>query len=784
MIDFDDKTEINALKMFYLCFLKRFLVPKNSNILKEINNYFNQINDYSLPKKIEINNSNEEIFIYDETEEHNLLKELDNFFIKTFSSPNLRKFGNIIPLLNNDFKILKNYILNSKLIYIPILGVSNSGKSSFINCLIQKDILSCNSSECTRRGMIIRYIKEKDTISLYSIKFKRSENLNKIYYYYIKNRLISKNIEHIKEIINITNESYPKSEEDSFFLLETNIKFLDDINMKSEIKNNICFIDFPGHNTNNNLFFDKNRYQNVLKMSSFFIYLNSGKAFKEESNKLLLSRLFKEVINIREGDISPEEYIDLCLFIFNKVDTLEENEKKLDGIQQEIKEILGIPKNFSSNISCSFFSSLLYKKFIDKTIDYKIEKLTNSLYLKFKNQNEEIDDDLFDNEKEKNFLEYIKINLSKKIKCDFYEQPHFKINNNDSIISSDIYKELESNIEKIHKEKNVLLDDNYQKNILEISKLLIYCQDNFSKLKNFKESYAFETFEKIRIKIIKSYDLKKKEYSNHLERFFYFMNIFFRIENTFKNINAKEDFEKTSKKFIDNIKKIFGEFKGQIIIKEYKKEIIDFLNKKKKDYNILMEENGNKVDETISLINEKVNLKIENFKREIASELSKIEYKVAREMENLGISETSLLDREIIFKKSLGYKIFQGLHYCTLGLSTIAIGIGVGLFYLLPNYLINKAFDKRKFNQFIDENKEWVENYMNSYSSSIKNNLKKFEKLSFENAKRLLGLLESNSIKTDDFWKEAKDLYLIIYNQYKKIKDLNNKNIPNKKEIS
>ena len=177
--------------------------------------------------------------------------------------------------------------------------------------------------------MIIRYIKDKNNISLYSIKFRYSDNLNNTYYYYIKKGLLSKKIEEIKEIINITNESYPKNEEDCFFLLEIHIPFLDDAKIKSEIKNNICFIDFPGHNTNNNLFFDKEVYQKVLKMSSFFIYLNSGKAFNEESNKILLSKLFKEVINIREGDISPEEYINLCLFIFNKVDTLEKKKKIL-----------------------------------------------------------------------------------------------------------------------------------------------------------------------------------------------------------------------------------------------------------------------------------------------------------------------------------------------------------------------------------------------------------------------------------------------------------------------
>ena len=773
-INLDDKTDIEALKTFYLCFLKKFLIPKNSYTLKEINNYFNKINDYSLPKKIENNYSDEEIFIYDQSEEHNLLKNLDHFFIKTFSSSNLRKFGNIVPLLNEDFRILKNYILNSKLNYIPILGISNSGKSSFLNCLLQKDILSCNSSECTRRGMIIRYIEEKDNISLYSIKFKCFEIMYNTYYYYIKNKLISKNLEHIKEIINVTNESYPQLEENSFFLLETNIQFLDDINLKLEIKNNICFIDFPGHNTNNNLFFEKNIYQNVLKMSSFFIYLNSGKAFKEESNKLLLSKLFKEVINIREGDISPEEYINLCLFIFNKVDTLEENEKNLDGIQQEIKEILGIPKNFLNDVSCSFFSSLLYRKFIKKKLDYKIDNIINTFYLLYKNQNEEIDDDdLFDNEKEKNFLEYMKNNLSKNIKCDYYEQPNFKLDNNAKVLSSDTYKELELNIDKIHNEKNIEKDKNYKNNLLEISKLLIYCQENSSQLKYFKESYAFETFEKIRKKIIKSYDLKKKEYSNHLERFFYFMNIFFRIENRFKNNNnAEKDFKKISEAFIKRLEEIFSEFKGEEIIKKNKKEILDFLNIKRKDYKILMEENGNNIDQTILLVEKKVDEKISNFKNDIYLDLTNIENKIAEEMKNLGISETSLINKEIEFEKSLGVKILIGFHYCTLGISTLAFGIGYGLLYALPNYIINKALDQRKFNQFIDETKEYVKKIMKSYSISIKKNIKKFKELTFENAKRLLGLLESNSIQTDDFWNEAKKQYQEIYNDYKKIKNL------------
>ena len=772
MIDFEDNNDLKILKMFYICFKKKLFASKNSDYYKQINNYFNKINDYSLPSlpmNNEINSSNDKIFI-DDFKEFKLLNKLNDFFKNSFSSEQLRKFGKIVHLLNDDFKILYNYILNSKLIFIPILGVSNSGKSSFLNCLIQKDILTINSSECTRRGIIIRYIEEKDNISLYSIKFKSEETLENTYFYYKKNKLLSKNIEQIKEIIDITNESFPKNEEDSFFLLECNIQFLDDINIESRIKKNICFIDFPGHNTNKNLFFDKNIYQNVVKMSSFFIYLNSGKALKEDSNKLLLSKLYLEVINIREGDISPEEYINLCLFIINKVDSLEQDEKNLNGIQENIKEILKIPENFPCNISCSFFSSLLYKKFLEKKKEYQIEKIINFFYKKFKKQEEEIDDDLFGNESENNFLKFIINNLKKKIKYDYFET---NLNDIDSIESSDIYEQLTIIMDRIHTENNIIRDSNYQNNLLIISRLLKYSQENLLKLNYFKDSYAKETFNEIHNKIIKSFDLKQKEYKNHLDRFFYFMNIFYRIENIFPNNNAKEDFEKVAKTVLNNIEKIFDNFKGKEIISKYKKQIINYINERQKDFKFLMQENENNVDQVIKLLDEKINEKIKGFEKEINDELINIENKIGDEMKNIGISESSLINKDITYERSLGMKIFIGFHYCTFGLSTLLFCIGGGLFYYLPNFLINKFKKERKFNQFIDSNKEYANNLMKSYSNSINKNIKKFKKLSVENAKRLLGLLESNNIETDDYWKQTKEQYLNIYDEYQKIIKLN-----------
>ena len=765
-IDLNVKKDMNTIIFFYICFLEKYFISETSNSFKDINNYFNNIEDFSFPK-LDIYNSNLEKYIYDDTEEQKILKQLDIFFKNTFCSEKLIKFGNIVSLLNEDFKVLNNYIHNSCLEYIPILGVSNSGKSSFINCLLQKDVLTCDSAECTRRGIIIRYIEEKDKISLYSIKFKSFENLNNKYYYYVKNQLLSDNLNDIKEIIAILNETFPKNEEDSFLLIEINIKCLDEMDIKSEIKKNICIIDFPGHNTNNNLFFEKDIYQNVLKMSSFFIYINSGKAFKEEANKLLLSKLYKEVIKIRIGDISPEEFINLSLFIFNKVDCLEQKEKNLNGVQDDIKDILGVKSNFEGRISCSFFSSLLYHKFLSKKEDYKLDniiKLFNTYYSKFKEQNNNIDD-LFD-DKEENFLQFVRSYFLKKIKSEFNEEILSEQKEAKEIISTEIYTKINSYMESIHNENKLIKDENYEKNILDICKYLIICQKNTTKLNYCKESYASQTFKEMCTKIINSSNLKKQEYINHLERFFYFMNIFFRIESTdFEVVKAKEDFENISKQTLNNIENVFKEFKGQKIIKEFKELIFSLIDNLKNCYNKLMAENNNDVNKVISIVEFQINATKSNLKNQIDNELKKIETKIVEQLKNIGFSESkNSIDKNIDRVFSTKIKFF----FATLGIGAVAYG----LFYSLPTFIINRFKDKRKFESFLDDMKQDIETEIVSMSISIDKNFNSYKRINIQNAKRLLGLMHAGNIKTDNFWKDAKEKYLIIFNDYKKIKNI------------
>ena len=772
VFDFNDKKEENIIKLFYIFFKEKLLIPKVSNAINDINNYFNNIKDYDFPNKNIGNNIKEEKeYIFDDSNEHIILKELEKFFEEIFTSEKSKNYGNIINILKDDFKILKNYIFNSSLCFIPILGVSNSGKSSFINSLLGKNILPCDSSECTRRAIIIRYLEEKEKTSLYSIKFNSCENLNDLYYYYTKKELISENLEEIKEIISILNESFPTEEEDSFLLLETNIKFLENSEINSAMKKReICFIDFPGHNTNNNYFFKNDIYQKVLKMSSFFIYINSGKAFKENSNKELLSSAYKKVISIRKSDISSKLFIDLCLFIFNKVDTLEEKERDLNEINKEIKETLEINDD-KNKISCSFFSSKLYNEYLSKTEEYKTDKIINlfkQYYIRFKSQE---NDDLFE-EKEESFINFVEDNLMKRIKSD-YDMEEFDLNNitEEKTISNSIYKEINTYLDKFYEENNLKKEkeENYNDKLINICKYLILCKTNNTKLNLYKLSYASNTFEKMIEKLIKSHFLKEAEYNNHLERFLTFMNIFFGMGGHNSTENNNDNVYRLIQISLNNVEKAFEDFKGNKIIEKSKNILLQFLKEQKSSFNKLMEENNKDVNKIIEYLENKLEKEMNSFKNLLVDELNNLEKNVGDELNKIG-SEMISINKEVANSLSTKEKLLVSISFCTLGVGAVVYG----LFYKLPNLIINAVSEERKFQQFLEEIEEKIVKEFQNIKDSIDNNIKSYKKIVTKNIMTLDGVIKVGNIQNDEYWKNAKEKYLIIYNNFKTLEKSKN----------
>ena len=772
VFDLDDKKEENIIKLFYIFFKEKLLIPKVSNAINDINNYFNNIKDYDFPNKnFDNNNKKEKEYIFDDSNEHLILKELDKFFEEIFISEKLKKYGNIVNILKDDFKILKNYIFNSSLCFIPILGVSNSGKSSFINGLLGKNILPCDSSECTRRAIIIRYLKEKEKASLYSIKFNSCANLNDIYYYYTKKELISENLEEIKEIISILNESFPSKEEDSFLLLETNIKFLENSEINSAMKkSDICFIDFPGHNTNNNYFFKNDIYQKVLKMSSFFIYINSGKAFKENSNKELLSSAYKKVISIRKSDISSKLFIDLCLFIFNKVDTLDEKERDLDEINKEIKETLEI-KDDKNKISCSFFSSKLYKDYLSKIEEYKVGKVVNLFKQYYKNFKSQEKDDLFDKEEE-SFIKFVEDSLKRRIKSD-YDMKEFDLNDitKEKIISNNIYKELNTYLDKFYEENNLKKEEekNYNDILQNICKYLIVCNKNNTKLNLYKQSYASNTFEIMIEKLIKSHFLKEAEYNNHLERFLTFLNIFFGIGGSNSTKNNNDNVYRLIKISLNNVDKAFEDFKGNKIIEKSKNILLQFLKEQKSSFKQLMEKYNKDVNKIIESLENKLEKEMISFKNLLVDELNILEKNIGDELNKIG-SEMISINKEVANSFSTKEKLFVSISFCTLGVGAVVYG----LFYKLPNLIINAVSEERKFQQFLEEIEEKIVNEFQNIKDSIDNNIKSYKSIVTKNIMTLDGVIKVGNIQNDEYWKNAKENYLVIYNNFKTLEKSKN----------
>ena len=86
--------------------------------------------------------------------------------------------------LKEDFDSLTYFIYNYRKIRICLLGGYSTGKSSFLNNIIGKDILPVDINRCTNRGIILRHNKNKDSLpQLFKTSFTHVTNPD---YWYFK----------------------------------------------------------------------------------------------------------------------------------------------------------------------------------------------------------------------------------------------------------------------------------------------------------------------------------------------------------------------------------------------------------------------------------------------------------------------------------------------------------------------------------------------------------------------------------------------------------------------
>ena len=264
----------------------------------------------------------------------NILDEIKRFHIKLDKDPNFDK--NI-----KDF-FYKKYgpFLNINRFIIPIIGVINSGKSTFMNNLLNlQNILQIGDTITTRFAAIIRHDKNANIPEIYNVDIERrsdsgfnfkekGENLLK------KNQNISKIIEELNKDIeknqNINSEKYLYEPEKYFLIIRTRIHFFEGV--YEDYGNLIDFLDIPGLdeiNNENSCIFD-DYIQMIFSNILFPIFIFDIKSFENDNAKGIFTKFLDLYMkNIMNFHFKVDEIYNKGFFLLNKIDLLNEDKEEV-----------------------------------------------------------------------------------------------------------------------------------------------------------------------------------------------------------------------------------------------------------------------------------------------------------------------------------------------------------------------------------------------------------------------------------------------------------------------
>ena len=176
-VDFNEENDntILILKAFYRTFIDKLIQPEYSENVTDILNYFNRFNiedklieniKIKEEKKVERKLSNKIIQLKDIYQQlmnilpfnqKDFLSKLEKnfYYLQILIEDAIINTSQMLYKLENNFYYLQ--ILNEDRINIPINGISSSGKSTILNCIIGFKLFPESMDECTRRGIIIQY---------------------------------------------------------------------------------------------------------------------------------------------------------------------------------------------------------------------------------------------------------------------------------------------------------------------------------------------------------------------------------------------------------------------------------------------------------------------------------------------------------------------------------------------------------------------------------------------------------------------------------------------------
>ena len=373
---FNDINKDDFLELYYLYSnnLIKFDKSEYNNAKEEIINYLKMIQkNEDKDEKNEKTDANEKInknllFIKELNKfmESNILTQIEDVNNKDIKSN--REFYKILKEMNQRKELIINAYMNTQF-RISVVGLSSSGKSYLINCLIGKEILETGSGETTQFGLIIEN-HDSDEVSLCRARYEynRDENGKKYLIFKKDNKSYVSGFKAVKDMLRNLNENKIQQEKEvtenndyifKFWFLKIRIalcKFHDF---------NIQIIDFPGLGTSSQ-YAQTEIFKNLISTTNIIFHVldfyKVGDADREISN------IYGKLIN--DFRLDPYFTNKNTLFLLNKLNPA------IDGstnYEDKLSEIFGYKKEFIKYV-------IIKDKFFNDVIN--VIKTTFRSYLK------------------------------------------------------------------------------------------------------------------------------------------------------------------------------------------------------------------------------------------------------------------------------------------------------------------------------------------------------------------------------------------------------------------
>jgi len=731
-----------------------------------------------------------------------VINELDDFINETFKivDPN-----NEMPEFKLSLETLRENILGRK-IRIAFIGNISVGKSTVLNSIIGKSVLPTKETECTYRGVIIRY-KDSDFFELYRTKLiSKGKGLNQYYYFIDEDKPYRKGIKDIKSYLKSKNSDKVIKDEDAYIVITGRLKIFDFIKLDENMIDKIEFIDLPGLDRKDNTFNDNKYYDKILKFSNVCIYINEPKSINDKNSVMNMIERFSEDKKKVFPNLRPK-FIKTCLFLINKSDTLIEESDREKTVQNLIKNFPPEENVSKDTINISFFSGqsfLEYLNIYDRFVDLIENKTTYFLKILYEEWAKKIT--------LRNFASYIKNSICGKI------EEQLDLNLEDMKIETDFYNKMKQAMEIIYLKEFKGITDKEEEEIIQNLYNLYYSL----KITEFDGTsiYSHEFFDNLKNVILFSEKLHNDNLKNALNQFFTNADELFNKEKEkedeqqIKDNKEKCDFikntiiPKTNQLFLEKEKAILnifdlGKFRCNEIIDNEIKNIDERLKENDKDVEKAARKLEEKIKEQIDEVNKEQEKQINSIVEEIENLLKdKLnEYFEKKEFSKTCIDTNRGLTMKMVislFTSAIsGIAVRSGLVLigeaviagaaasagaagagvattavagALLGPAGVLIGLGVGVAISVTTFLVHWFSKSKRYKNGLEESRTSIATKFDEIKNNFSSDFKVFRESVINELNVKLEILRKDINKIDkEKWEEIKKKYII---QKKKIENI------------